>query len=176
MQPSRHNDTLTLSLSSFESRILRRVFTSIIRNYQTKPSQLDPKVAAVWYSTRGCEATKMSAEETRDWLETLHGYKSANLQLLEEWNKQLIRGKAGCQLEVKLEQATQLMTVLNDHRLFTAARHNINQAEMDMHSLAAIAKLKPAQQAALYEIHFLAWMIEELLRLISPDAASWMEA
>ena len=94
MLSSRHKDTLTLGLSSFESRILRRVFTSIIQNYKIKPGQLDPKVAAVWYSTRGCETAKMSADETRDWLETLHGYKSANLELLEQWNKQLAQGKA----------------------------------------------------------------------------------
>jgi hypothetical protein len=176
MLARRHQDTLILGLSSFESRVLRRVFTSIIQNYTIKPSQLDPKVAAVWYSTRGCEAAKMSADETRDWLETLHGYKSANVELLEEWHRQLAQGKAGgFQLKVHLTQAVQLMTVLNDHRLFKAAKHDITQAQMDMHSLAAMAKLKPAQQAALYEIHFLAWIVEELLTLISPDAANWME-
>ena len=176
MVPSRHNDTLTLALSSFEGRILHRVFSSIIRNYKIKPSQLDPKVASVWYATRGCETAKMSTDETRDWLEMLHGYKSANLELLEEWNKQVAPGKTGeFKLKIKLDQAAQLMTVLNDHRLFTAAKHDIHQAEMDMHSLAAIAKLKPAQQTALYEIHFLAWIVEELVRLIAPDAANWME-
>jgi hypothetical protein len=176
MLSSRHNDTLTLGLSSFEGRILRRVFSSIIRNYKLKPSQLDPKVASVWYATRGCETARMSADETRDWLETLHGYKSANLELLEEWNKELAASKAGdFKLKVKLDQAAQLIIVLNDHRLFTAAKHDIQQAEMDMHSLSALAKLKPAQQAALYEIHFLAWIVEELVRLISPDAANWME-
>jgi len=174
MLSSRHKDTLTLGLSSFESRILRRVFTSIIQNYKIRPGQLDPKVAAVWYSTRGCETAKMSADETRDWLETLHGYKSANLELLEQWNKQLAQGKAA-QLKVQLAQAAQLMIVLNDHRLFKAARHDIDQAQMDMHSLADMATLKPAQQAALYEIHFLAWIVEELVGLISPDAANWME-
>src|SRR5262245_46730018 len=126
MLSSRHNDTLSLALSSFEGRLLRRVFGSIIRNYKMKPSQLDPKVAAVWYATRGCETAKMSADETRDWLETLHGYKSANLELLEEWTKQLASGKAEeIQLRVRLDQAAQLMIVLNDHRLFTAAKHDI---------------------------------------------------
>jgi hypothetical protein len=175
MLPKRHNDTLTLGLSSFESRLLRRVLNSIIRNYKAKPGQLDPRVAAAWYSTRGCETARMSADETRDWLETLHGYKSANLKLLEGWANQLAQARGESQLNIRLDQAAPLMTVLNDHRLFAAAKHDINQAEMDMHSLAAIAKLKPAQQAALYEIHFLAWIVEELLRLISPDAANWME-
>jgi hypothetical protein len=176
MHAVRHNDLLTLTFSFVENRILGRVFASIIRNYKIKPGQLDPELTSVWYSIRGCQSAGMSVEETGEWLETLHGYKSANLQLLERWNKQLARNKGGqSRLEIKLDEAICLMTVLNDHRLLTAAKHNINQAEMEMHSLAAIDKLRPRQQGALYQIHFLAWIIEELLRLVSPDAANWME-
>jgi hypothetical protein len=174
MHAVRHHDLLTLTFTFLESRILGRVFVSIVRNYKMKPGQLDPKLAAVWYSTRGCQVAGMSAEQTREWLETLYGYKSANLQLLERWNKQFAR-KGHSKLEIQLDEAICLMSVLNDHRLLMAAKHNINQAEMDMHSLAAIGNLKPRQQAALYQIHFLAWIMEELLRLVSPDAASWME-
>lgn len=175
MQAARQGKELVLAFNAVESRIVLRILRSIIENYRLRPDQLDPRVAAVWYSSRGCQTAKMSAEETRDWLETLHSYKSANLQCLEEWTRSLAGAKPRPQLRLRLEEAASLVTVLNDHRLMAAARNDIGQAEMDMHLSSAIGRLKPAQQAALYEIHFLAYLIEEILRHTAPEAAGWME-
>src|SRR6267143_6239458 len=137
MRAARQNDRITLSFGAFESQMLLRIMSSIIQNYNITPAEMGPKEAAVWYSNRGCESAKMSAEETRDWLEQLHGFRSANLDRLEDWAKQLTAAKADhFELRVPLPEAEKLITLLNDHRLLAAARHDIGQPEMDLGPLA----------------------------------------
>ena len=177
MRAARQNDRITLSFGAFESQVLLRILSTIIRNYRIKPAEMGPKEAAVWYSTRGCESAKMSAEETRDWLEQLHGLRSANLDRLEDWAKQLTAAKKDhFELCVPLAEADKLITLLNDHRLFAAARHDIGQQEMDSCSLAAFNALTPMQLNALDEIHFLACLIEALLGLLPNSGADWQES
>src|SRR6266568_858157 len=177
MRAAQQNDQITLSFGAFESQVLRRILSSIIQNYKMKPAEMGPKEAAAWYSTRGCESAKMTTEETRDWLEQLHGYRSANLDRLESWAKQLTTAKADpFELRVPLGEADRLVTLLNDHRLLAAARHDIGQREMDLRSLAAFHALTPLQLNALYEIHFLACLIETLLHLLPNSGADWQES
>ena len=112
----------------------------------------------------------MSAEETREWLNHLHGFKCANVVLIEEWRRQLARIPAGPrQLQLKFGEAPKLVTVLNDHRLLAAARHGIGQAEMDLHTVSDLAQLSLDRQTALYEIELLAYIMEEILRLLLDD-------
>jgi hypothetical protein len=177
MRTARQNDRITVSFGAFESQALHRILSTIIQNYKIRPAEMGPKEAAVWYSTRGCESAKMSAEETRDWLEQLHGLRSANLARLEDWAKQLTAAKEDhFELCVPLAEADKLITLLNDHRLFAAARHDIGQAEMDLCSLAACNALTPMQSNALDEIHYLAGLIEALLRLLPNSGADWQES
>lgn len=167
MRVTRQNDRLTLTFNFLESRVLQRVLQTIHRNYSIKPGQIHPKVAAVWYSTRGCEKAGMSAEETSQWIEHLHQDKGSRAALLEDWSSQLaVPESKQARIRVSLGHASDLMMALNDHRLWLAARHDIGQAEMDVRSIEGLASLKPTQQAALQEIHFLAWTIEEILRAL----------
>jgi hypothetical protein len=175
MNAARDRDEIRLALNTLEARVLRHILDAIITNYQTPPDQMDAKGAAAWYSSRGCETAQLSAEETRDWLEQIHGFRSANVALLQMWSDQLARRSEGrFELRLELAQAPSLVTALNDHRLLVAARNDIGQAEMDLAARPAVKSLAPAQRTALFEIHLLAWMIEELLRLIAPEAADWM--
>jgi hypothetical protein len=175
MQAARTRDTLSLTFSFFESRIIQHILRQIMVNYQTKPEQLDAKAAAVWYSTRGCETAKMSAEDTQEWVENLHHYKSANVQHLIKWSRRLATlNKTGqCRLNVKLDHAPILLTALNDHRLLIAATHDIGQEEMDS---LTISSLKPAQQTAISEIDFLGAIIQEILRFLPGNPGGWAEA
>jgi len=50
-----------------------------------------------------------------------------------------------------------------------AAHHNIGEQEMNMRTLAAFSKLPPPQQTALFEMEFLAYLIDELLQLLSGE-------
>lgn len=177
MQAALIEQTLTLSFNLVESRFLQDILKQIIDNYQITPEHLPPQAAAAWYSTRGCESAKMSAEETRDWLEALHQYKNANVQHLTRWRRHLRIPKEGhYQLALKLEDAPILLTALNDHRLLRAATQGIGQSEMDVRSLSSFKALSPHQQVALSEIHFLAAIIEEVLHFLPGTPGGWMEA
>jgi hypothetical protein len=176
MRAFRKNDTLTLEFNFLESTLLRRALAEIIRNYKIKPEALDPEIAKWWYSTRGCKSSRMSEEETRDWVANLHAAKSANLTKIEQWKKALAgREKGPYQLKLTLEEGHALLTVLNDHRLLSAGRYAIGQDEMDCRNEEDLSHLSLGQQKALLSIHLLACIVEELLRLLSPEAASWMD-
>jgi hypothetical protein len=177
MDASRQGRFVSLRFNALESRLLRTVFAEIIEHYRLKPDQIDPKLAAVWYYTRGCQSAGLSEDETRDWLEALRSYKIAHLRLLEECLASIRQPKDGVyQVRVDANQAATLITVLNDHRLLAAAKHDVGQAEMDAHSIDDFSRLRSDQQAALCAIHFLASVIEELIRLIAPEAAHWADA
>jgi hypothetical protein len=182
MRLQRENESLVFSLSPAERWLLARVLRELIEKYRLKPDELDAATMAVWYSSRGCATAGMSAEETKEWLEHLHAFKKgASLQRLEEWSAQLDAGSVNgndqstslCpipltdphSLRLSTEHAPAFVTALNDYRLAAAARHDIGQAEMDAHSPWQLARLPPSRQQAVLEIHFLAWMIEETLRV-----------
>lgn len=177
MRLVREKENLLLSFNFLEAAVIRRALGEILENYKTPPEELDPKIAAAWYSTRGCKKGRMTPQETRDWLATLHDYKSANLQRVEAWLRDLsTRQKTAYRLRLTLEDAYHLVTVLNDHRLLSAGIFDIGQKEMDARSLTQFARLSKDQQTALHGIHFMGSIIEHLIQHISPDAASWLES
>jgi hypothetical protein len=169
MMARREKSVLHFTLSSMESKIIERVLASIIANYQLPPAELDEKGGAVWYSRRGCESARMTPEETADWLRQLHNVRSARVEHLQLWLDDL-RGRppGAYTFAIPLDKAETLMTAFNDHRLLLAARHDVGEAEMEMRTLAALMRMPPEKQSALYEIHFLAYVIEELLHLLNP--------
>jgi len=168
MRTSRQTDHLTLSFNLLECRILRHVLEQIRRNYTCRPEELDPRVASAWYSTRGCKSAGMTAEETQEWVANLREIKGNCLPLLEQWCGQLAAPQEGhVQLRVKLHDAATLLTALNDQRLLAASGSDIGQTEMDLHSPTDIATLPAAQQNALFQIHFLALVMEEILAQLS---------
>ena len=175
MQVAREQDRIRLKLNPLEAQIFEQILRLIIKHYKLGPAELDPKSASAWYSKRGCKTAGMSEEETSDWIETLHDLRTGRLGRLEEWVARLTTRKApAIDLEFTFGEASTLLTVLNDHRLFVAARHDIGQHEMDLHSVRALKELTSAQQNAVCEIHFLAIVMEELLRFVAPEASGWM--
>ena len=177
MRAARQNNELVLQFGAIEKELLLQTVQAILANYRLKPEELDPKTAAVWYSTRGCKTAGMSGEEMREWVETLYSFKGANARLLEEWCAQIKEFEPGkFQLVVKLEHAANLVTVINDHRLHLAARFEIGQEDMDMRGWMEDEEQLPSEkQAALVQIELLGWLIEVILRLTAPEAASWSD-
>ncbi len=168
MKLTRKGDVLELRFSAHEALILRHILSVIDRQYQIPPDQIDPKVSACWYSTRGCQSAHLSQEETEDWVRHLFEYKSKNAEACRAWKEQLGVAKPDgfFHLPISTADAALLLTVLNDHRLMVSARHDIGQAEMDLRE-DAVVKLPPEQQQALFEIHFLAWIMEGILHHLS---------
>ncbi|HPA20209.1 MAG TPA: DUF2017 family protein [Verrucomicrobiae bacterium] len=174
MKASRDGDRIVLALGGGEALILRWALVSLVAAYRVPPGQIDPRIAAVWYSRRGCQTAKMSEEDAGEWVRQIHAFKSENLALIEAWLGQLAK-KPGRRIELVLtvDQAEAFVRVLNDHRLRAAAEHEIGQEEMDIRDPGPMERLGPERQTALVEIHFFAWAIEEILRQIAPDAAGW---
>jgi hypothetical protein len=174
MKASREGDTIRLALAPGEGVVLRHVLRSLASAYRMPPDGIDPRVAGVWYSDVGCRAAGMSEVEAREWVRQIHGFKSENLERIEGWLGQLgERGSRRMTLELPVDQADAFAGVLNDHRLRVAVEQGIGQEEMDLRDAGAVESLGAERQAALMQIHFLAWMIEVIIRLIAPDAADW---
>jgi|SRR5688572_8827463 len=176
MRAGRKNDHLVLQFGAVEKELILRTVEAILQNYKLKPGELDPKTAAVWYSTRGCKTAGMSEEETREWIDSLYSFKGANATLLEQWCSAIRQVEPGkFELAVKIDQAANLVTILNDHRLHLAATYDIGQEEMDLRSSPEEEQLSPEKQSALVQIELLGWLIEVILRLAAPEAASWSD-
>jgi hypothetical protein len=167
MQLKRDGDTLILKLTALQSRLLPRIFQTLQQAYHLKPDDIDSKTASTWYGMRGCGSAGMSEPETCEWLKHLHGFKVGQLTRLEGWLKQLDNPTTiAHELRIELTEADSFMNVLNDYRLMMAARQDIGETEMEIHSPDEIDKLPPSKRSALFEIHFLAWMLEEMLRVL----------
>ena len=165
----RKQSAVEFRFSLLEKMVLERALATVAQNYKINPAELDERAAAVWYSPAGCRTARMSAEETADWLKQLQSLRMGRVAVLEECLRQLNekREQTPIKMEIGREQADSLMTAINDHRLLVAAHHDIGEAEMNMRTLASISKLPPSQQTALFEIEFLAYLIDELLQLLS---------
>jgi hypothetical protein len=168
MVVQRKHNSVHFSFSLLEEKFLERALTMLLQNYQINPAELDERAAAVWYSPAGCRSAGMSGEETAEWIKQLHALRASRTAVLESVLSQLRSvSEPPFQADVALDQADALMTALNDHRLLVAAHHNVGESEMNMRSFAAMARLPPRQQTALCEIEFLAYIIDELVHLLS---------
>jgi hypothetical protein len=176
MYAAKRKGRLTLTIEAGERPRFRRVLETIIRNYQTPPEALPDAVSRVWYSTAGCQSARMSAEQTRDWMDQLRAIRNSRLRLLQRFLGELqSEGKGSCELRMSTDQAADFMTSLNDHRLFLAAQHEIGEAEMDQPFFASAASLTSPRRTALFEIGALAVVIEMLLSVVDPEAVNWLE-
>jgi hypothetical protein len=177
MRAGRRNDELVLQFGAVEREFVLQTANTILANYKLKPTDIDPKTAAVWYSTRGCKRAGMSEEETREWVDSLYGFKGANAQLLECWCKQIKEVEPDkFELAVKLDHAPSLVTIINDHCLHLAAVHDIGQTDIDMRGWTNDEEEIPSEKSsAIVQIELLSWLIEGILRLIAPEAASWRD-
>ena len=174
MKASREGDQIVLRFRPSEAQYLRRIFASIIRQYLLKPDEVHPSVADVWYSKRGCVSAGLNEEQTREWIENLHGLKSANVAALRRWRRSLApRGENVATFALRDEDSQTLVTVLNDHRLLCAARHNIGEDEMNLRTIAQVEKLRPRQRTALMDVMFLGAIIETLLALLPGGYGDW---
>jgi hypothetical protein len=160
------------TLRAVERRLLERAVGSLLSNYQAPPQEVDDKVAGVWYSSRGCESAGMSPEQTAQWLKQIHTLRLGRVEGLKKCLRQLRTRKPGpFTLRVGVANAEALMVALNDYRLWIAARTDIGELEMVLHSFSHVRDLPPPQKAALREIEFLAFMVDGLLQLLQGSAS-----
>jgi hypothetical protein len=169
MRAQRQNEAVVLSFSVPEAGLLSQVLDRLISTYRLKPDEVDPAVAAAWYSAKGCESARMSKAETREWLAQLHAMKGENMNRLAHWLQQLGESEDQSKpalLTLSFDEASAFMMAINDYRLMAAAHHNIGEQEMSILSPLTLARLPVARREALFEVHFLAWILEETLHAL----------
>lgn len=167
MRVQRQGERLVLSFSVSEGSLLLRTLARLATSYHLKPDELDPRASAVWYSKKGCASAKLSETETHEWLEHLHTLRKAGSTNLEHWARQLTAAEGRPPfLKLSGEAASAFLVALNDYRLMTAACHDIGEKEMSIHSPTALSQLPPARREALFEVHFLAWIVEETIHAL----------
>ena len=168
MRVKRDNDVLVITLNVLEGRFLVQILGRIAEIYRSQPGSLSTPVSEVLYSTKGC-AAEAAPDEIKEWAEQLHGFKAARLALIEDWLRQLQpEGSLRVRLRVKVDDAPAFVGTIKDDRLVAAAEHQVGEEEMSFRSPAEMASLPDGRQGALLEIHFLAWIIEEVLREMEP--------
>src|ERR1043165_7022968 len=89
MRVRRESNSFLLYFNQHERGLLRHILHALASDYRLKPEDLDAKARQAWYSERGCSTARMSTDETKDWLEQLHAFKSSNLDRIQKWSGQL---------------------------------------------------------------------------------------
>lgn len=165
MEVQREQGRLAIQLNRFEAPLLHRCLTRLAEHYAIPPAELDEAGAGAWYSTRGCRTAGASPEDTRAWVDSLHELKRTQLGPLSGWTAQLAApSPQGATLRLSEQALDPFLRALNDYRLLQAARHHVGEEEMEIRLDQDAGQRSPALRVALLEIHFLAWLIEELLR------------
>ncbi|MFM1768438.1 MAG: hypothetical protein RJA22_967 [Verrucomicrobiota bacterium] len=159
---------LAIQLNPVEVSLLRHALEGLAGHYHIPPAELDEAAAEAWYSTRGCPSAGSSPEDTALWVASLHEIRRAQIGPLEKWLAPLeAAGGRGATLRLAAESLEDFVRAINDYRLLQAARADVGEAEMAL-DLDEAGHLPAAQRAALLEIHFLGWVMEEILRRMEP--------
>lgn len=168
MRVKRDIEAIEIMFNALEGEFLGQILDRIAKVYRATPEQLSGPAADLLYTGAGC-ASGTTPEEIKDWQEQLHGLKLGRLTLIEKWIAQLsgtdtLRNR----MTLSLGDAGDFVGTINDHRLLAAAEHGIGEEEMTLRDPAEVAAMPPERQSALMEIHFLAWLMEEVLQAMDP--------
>lgn len=161
MQVNGYPDFLEIVLFPTETALLRSILHEIHRAYAIPADQLESTVRSVWFSGEGFRSAEMSPEDIEEWNQALHEFRGQNRVRCHEWILLLAQGGDPLLWRIGKEETDTLLTMLNDYRLYQAARNHIGQAEMEG-DFALVEST--AQRMALMEIRFLDWLIEMLLQ------------
>jgi hypothetical protein len=166
MQVNGYPDFLEIVLFPTETELLRSILHEIHRAYAIPSDQLESSVRSVWFSGEGFRSAEMTDEDIQEWNQALYEFRGQNRIQCHEWMLRLAQGGDPLLWRIEKDEADTLLTILNDYRLYQAARNHIGQAEMER-DFAFVESA--AQRMALMEIHFLDWLIEMLLRGMGMD-------
>lgn len=160
-------EQLQIFLNQDEVRFLADVLESLKQKYQIPPELMDSKTSSVWYSMKGCSQMEMSEEDREEWLLGLQQHRTEYQGKMDGWLKCLKSADPEASLvllEIPFTEVEMLLSILNDHRLAMAAVHEVGQGEME-HDLEKVED--PIKRSALFQIHFLGWMMERIIGEVS---------
>jgi len=166
MQVNAYPEFLEVVLFPTEIELLRSILHEIDRAYGIPIDQLETTVRNVWFSGEGFRSAEMDREDIREWNQALRDFRGENRSRCQEWTGLLAQGGDPLLWRVARREIDTLITILNDYRLYQAARHEIGQTQMD-EDFDFVQS--PNLRLALLEIHFLAWLMEMILQAMTSE-------
>lgn len=157
MQVFRDGNQFEIILFPAEAGIFQRALRDIASSYRKPPRSHPGDIGRLWEEP----ALSMDKEDEKIWQEDMQGFRGENARLADDLLVQLANVREiPCVLQVPLEQIDSVVTILNDQRLYLAARHGIGEEEMGGEMDAVSDEIL---KNALLQIHLLAWLIELVL-------------
>lgn len=157
---------IQITLSEPEAQFLNDIFLDVVEKYRQPPSDMAEKSAEVFYSSFGTDHLRMSDEERELWNEQLHDLRTEECTRIDKWIKALSSQVWPYHWIIPYADVDTFLILLNDRRLWCAAENGLDEDELE-HDFQSIKD--PSQRAALFEIHFLAAIIEKVIQEISGD-------
>ncbi|MEM9445086.1 MAG: hypothetical protein AAGA18_07010 [Verrucomicrobiota bacterium] len=162
MQVNRIEGGIEIILFRGEATLLQDIFSRILSNYSIPPDELSDAVQKVWYPKNIQKEDREDSDDLADVIrDDFQIYRSENSLKLKSWISLLRADQQIITWRVEDGEIDRVLTILNDHRLYRAAELGVGQDEMDRD----LEEIEDDQlRGGILEIHFLAWLIELVLR------------
>jgi hypothetical protein len=164
----RKQEMVGIEFDSAERQIFVQALQSLRAHYQLDEAEVSERAHRYWRGKLFTEEAhdpedKLMAEELA---EARWALRAERLNCVEAWlegEAGLLRGKAGA-LKLTIPELDQFLKVLNDRRLLLAAEFSLTEELLEEHP-QEVASLEV--QHALWEVHFLAFVQQGVLELLS---------
>ncbi len=160
---------LVLEFEGAERELLLLALAALKDDYEADYDSLPDVQRRYWDGTLTVSQGPDLAEAAADLKDARLGWRSDRLRALERWLGPE-SGLAGNDdlFVLPADDIEQFLSVLNDRRLLLAAVHAVNDGKMEENPADVEDK---DLQRALWEIHFLAFVMENCLQALRDDSA-----
>lgn len=160
---------LLIEFAESEKEMLLFSLEELREHYSTDESKLPSKLRKFWRGTlsRTPEKTEEWTEAEEDLASARWGIKSERLVLVNRWlaSDGLLLAANQSKLGLDEGECEQFLCILNDRRLLLALEYNLDDTLLEKNPVTVSDH--EAQQA-LWEIHFLAYLQQQVLDAVSP--------
>jgi hypothetical protein len=160
---------LLIEFAESEKEMLLFSFEELREHYSTDESKLPSKLRKFWRGTlsRTPEKTAEWSEAEEDLASARWGIKSERLIFVNQWlsSTGLLLAANSSKLSLDPSECEQFLCIINDRRLLLALDHQLDDVLMEQNPINVPDH--EAQQA-LWEIHFLAHIQQQVLDAINP--------
>lgn len=163
MQVLKTTKGFELVLFAPEVFILRQALQQICGIYRAKPEELPDALRTLWHEA----APGMDENDIELWEQEAQAFRGENLQLAERLLQRIDANKqVPADLPITRHELETLVTLVNDHRLYLAALHGIDENTM----ATPVDEIKSLpSKMVLMQIHFLGGMMELMLLRLSGE-------
>ncbi|MDE1171985.1 MAG: hypothetical protein PW734_12395 [Verrucomicrobium sp.] len=159
---------LALEFENSEKELLILSLVETFNMYEIDPAQLPERLQRYWtglLSTRQAQDADLE-EAASDLRDTRLAWRSDRAKLLEQWlgAEGNLTGEGDDLFTLDDDEIEAFLAILNERRLLLAALNGIGETQMDVNPAALPTR---EMQRAVWEIHFLAYVMENCLAALS---------